>query len=123
MTDVERFVWQRLWYRQLGGHKFRRQHPLGPFIVDFICLERKLVLELDGGQHVERANYDEERTAWLAARGYRVFRLWNHEAVREWDEAAERILQLLNDDTPHPEPLRGSDLPLKGGGSGNNLPP
>ena len=90
MTDTERFVWDRLRYRQLGGHKFRRQHPLGPFTVDFVCLERKLVIELDGGQHAERAEEDARRTAWLTERGYRVFRLWNNEAIQDWDAAAER---------------------------------
>ena len=82
-TPAERFVWYRLRYRQLGGFKFRRQHTLGPFIVDFVCLERKLVLELDGGQHADptQADYDARRTAWLIERGYRVYRLWNIEAV------------------------------------------
>ncbi len=122
MTDTERFVWQRIRYRQIGGCKFRRQHPLGSFIVDFVCLERKLVLELDGGQHAERAKYDEDRTAWLAVRGYRVFRLWNNEAFDNWDGVAERLLALLTGATPHPEPLRGSDLPLTGGGDLNTSP-
>jgi very-short-patch-repair endonuclease len=124
MTDTERFVWQRIRYRQIGGFKFRRQHPLGPFIVDFVCLGRKLVLELDRGQHVARAGYDAERTAWLATRSYRVFRLWNCDAVKEWEAAAQRILELLQTSTPHPPPsIEGGDLPLKGGGSGNDLPP
>ncbi|MDY3561724.1 DUF559 domain-containing protein [Gemmata sp. JC673] len=95
MTDAERFVWYRIRYRQLGGFKFRRQHPLGPFIVDFVCLERKLVLELDGGQHAERVAEDARRTQWLNERGYRVFRLWNIDAFREWEGAAERIGLLL----------------------------
>jgi very-short-patch-repair endonuclease len=95
MTDTERFVWQRIRRRQLCGFKFRRQHPIGPFIVDFVCLERKLVLELDGGQHAARTEYDAQRTAWLAERGYRVFRVWNFEAHEEWDAMAERICELL----------------------------
>jgi len=100
MTDTERFVWQRIRRCQLAGFKFRRQHPMGPFIVDFICLERKLVLELDGGQHAERVEYDAERTAWLEERGYRVFRVWNFEAIDEWDATAERICELLNQEEP-----------------------
>lgn len=95
MTGAERFVWYRIRYRQLGGFKFRRQHPLGPFIVDFVCLERKLVLELDGGQHAVRVTEDAHRTAWLNEHGYRVFRLWNIDAFKEWEGAAERIGQLL----------------------------
>src|SRR5437870_1177253 len=107
LTDAEQFVWGRLRYRQLGGFKFRRQHPLGPFTVDFVCLERKLVIELDGGQHAERAEEDARRTAWLTERGYRVFRLWNNEAIQDWDAAAERIWELLQgggSTTPHPNP-------------------
>ena len=104
MTDTERFVWQRIRRCQLGGFKFRRQHPLGSFIVDFVCLERKLVLELDGGQHAERAEYDARRTAWLAERGYRVFRVWNFEAVEEWDVMAERICELLREEGGEADP-------------------
>ncbi len=125
MTDTERFVWRRIRYRQIGGFKFRRQHPLGPYIVDFVCLERKLVLELDGGQHAARIEYDAQRTAWLEERGYRVFRLWNFEALQDWDVAAQRIAELLQEpSTPHP-PQRYAcgDLPLKEGGQFPNLPP
>jgi very-short-patch-repair endonuclease len=107
MTDTERFVWERVRYRQIGRCKFRRQHPLGPFVVDFACLERKLVLELDGGQHAERAEEDARRTAWLEERGYRVFRLWNFEAFQDWEATEQRIWELLQeggDPTPHPNP-------------------
>src|SRR3954466_6138227 len=97
MTAAERFVWFRIRYRQIGGFKFRRQHPLGPFVVDFVCLERKLVLELDGGQHNERSEYDERRSDWLRERGYRVFRVWNHEALQDWDAVAEKIGELLKE--------------------------
>ena len=116
MTDTERFVWQRIRYRQIGGFKFRRQHPLGSFIVDFVCLERKLVLELDGGQHAARAEEDARRTAWLQERGYRVFRVWNVEALQDWEVAEQKIWELLQEPTPHPEQRSCSDLPLKGGG-------
>src|SRR6266487_2798705 len=102
MTPAERFVWDRLRFRQIGGFKFRRQHPLGPFIVDFVCLERKLVLELDGGQHATPTEEDTRRTAWLNERGYRVYRLWNHEAFTDWDNAAERIWQLLTETEVEP---------------------
>lgn len=78
MTDVE----QRMWY-QLRGHrflglKFRRQKPTGPYILDFVCIERRLVIELDEGQHAATQTYDEARDAWLMAQDYRV-RFWNHE--------------------------------------------
>jgi very-short-patch-repair endonuclease len=97
MTETEKFVWARVRREKLGGYKFRRQHPLGPYIVDFVCLERKLILELDGGQHAEpeQAAYDARRSAWLAERGYRVFRLWNFEVAREWENVADHIWTLL----------------------------
>jgi len=75
-TDAERALWARWKSRQLGGAKFRRQQPLGPYIVDFISLERRIIVELDGGQHGEdrKEERDEERTAWLNKRGYGVLR-------------------------------------------------
>jgi len=81
MTDAERSLWQHLRRRQIEGLKFRRQHPIGRYIADFVCVEVRLVIEVDGGQHGERQGYDKERTAWLAQRGYRVLRFWNHEVL------------------------------------------
>ncbi|MEJ5308611.1 MAG: endonuclease domain-containing protein [Anaerolineae bacterium] len=80
-TSAERKLWSALRGKQLLGLKFRRQHPLPPYIVDFYCHEKRLVVELDGGQHneVARTAYDLERTAWLQAQGLRVIRFWNHE--------------------------------------------
>ena len=60
LTNAEQFLWQRLRLRQLDGHKFRRQRPLGPYIVDFVCLEKKLIVEVDGGQHSDHKVYDDE---------------------------------------------------------------
>lgn len=91
MTDAERFIWSKLRNRRFGRFKFRRQVPLGPYIVDFVCLERRLIVELDGGQHARQVAYDEERTRWLAAQGFRVVRVWNHE-VWESEEAVEEFL-------------------------------
>ena len=65
------------------GHKFRRQQPLGPFIVDFVCLERKLVIEVDGGQHADQQQDDARRTGWLEDQGFVVLRFWNHEVLAE----------------------------------------
>ena len=95
MTETERFVWARIRYRQLGGFKFRRQAPIGRYIADFVCFERKLILELDGGQHADQVEYDETRTTWLESGGFRVFRVWNHEAFEDWDNVAERIWAML----------------------------
>jgi very-short-patch-repair endonuclease len=82
--------------RQLGGAKFRRQHYISPFIVDFCCPERWLVIELDGGQHAERAEADQRRTGFLETRGYRVLRLWNHEVLTNIEGVWERIAAALN---------------------------
>jgi very-short-patch-repair endonuclease len=78
-TDTEKRLWYRLRRQQLNGFRFRRQHPIGPFIVDFVCLSEKLIVELDGGQHAEQITADSERTAWLEGRGYRVLRFWNND--------------------------------------------
>ena len=85
--------------RRLGA-KFRRQHPCGPFVLDFVCLERGLVVEVDGEQHAESA-YDAKRDAWLAAQGLRVLRLYNLEVVGNLAGARQAILEALGA-TPHP---------------------
>ena len=70
-TDAERALWMRLRNRQLVGYKFRRQVPIGEYIIDFVCLERKVVIEVDGGHHQEQAPYDTDRTTWLESLGFR----------------------------------------------------
>jgi very-short-patch-repair endonuclease len=95
MTETEQFVWQRIRYCQLRGFRFRRQAPIGPYIADFVCFEAKLILELDGGQHAVRADADAIRTQWLESQGFRVFRVWNHEAFQEWDAIAETVATIL----------------------------
>ena len=79
MSDGERKLWQALRARQVDGVRFRRQHPIGPYIVDFVCLERRLVVEVDGGHHTEddQMAYDARRDRWLEAEGYRVMRIPN----------------------------------------------
>ena len=81
MTDAERALWTRLRNRQLTSLKFRRQVPIGPYIVDFVCFEEKLVIEIDGGQHAENTEADLIRTQWLENEGYRVIRFWNNEVL------------------------------------------
>ena len=90
-TDAEQMLWARLRNRQLDGWKFRRQVPLGKFVVDFVCYDEKLVVELDGGQHGENPDDDATRTAWLEARGFRVLRFWNHEVL----ENLEGVLTII----------------------------
>jgi very-short-patch-repair endonuclease len=97
MTDAERAVWMKVRGKQLLGHGFRRQHPIGDFIVDFVCIERGIIVELDGGQHSEQTEYDAHRTAWLEGQGYRVLRFWNHEALTELDGVLDVIARALGE--------------------------
>jgi very-short-patch-repair endonuclease len=114
MTDTERFVWARIRYRQLGGFRFRRQAPIGPYVADFVCFEAKLVLELDGGQHAARVEADAERTRWLESQGFRVFRVWNFEVSDDWDAVAEAIGRLLAE-SEDPPPAASRRPPPQGG--------
>ena len=103
LTDVENKLWSQLRGRQLSGVKFRRQHPVGPFIVDFCCVERGLVVELDGSQHAERNAADERRTRLIERSGYRVLRFWDNEVLSNLYGVLERISEALEE--PHPRPL------------------
>ncbi|MBX3490439.1 endonuclease domain-containing protein [Parvibaculum sp.] len=96
MTDAERRLWSRLRNNALGFH-FRRQHRIGIYIVDFVCLERKLVVEVDGGQHNEPAGlaHDTRRTNWLNNEGYAVLRFWNNDVLLKTDEIVETIWHAL----------------------------
>ncbi|SMF02741.1 Very-short-patch-repair endonuclease [Xaviernesmea oryzae] len=87
--------WSDLRARRLNGHKFARQVPLGPYIVDFLCREHGLIVEVDGSQHADNA-YDRRRTDWLNAQGYAVLRFWNHEISHERRSVLETILAALN---------------------------
>ena len=94
-TEAKKVIWRHLRNKQLGGYRFRRQHPLGRFIVDFFCFEKNLVIELDGGHHSEQTGNDEIRTSWLEASGYRVLRFWNNQIMDETDAVLEVILNEL----------------------------
>jgi len=96
-TDAELKLWTHLRNRQLKGAKFRRQHPIPPYIADFICLDAHLIIELDGSQHGEEAmqRADQRRTARLQERGYRVLRFWNEEVVDSLEEVLARIAEHL----------------------------
>lgn len=102
-TDAERKLWMHLRNRQVGGVKFRRQHFITPFIADFCCPEKQLIIELDGGQHAERVEADRRRTGFLESQGYRVIRFWNHEVLENIEGVLEQVVTILND--PHPIPL------------------
>ena len=79
LTETERASWKHLRLRQFKGYKFRRQQPIGKYIVDFACLEKRLIIEVDGGQHSEQTAYDLERDTWLESQGFSVLRFWNNQ--------------------------------------------
>ena len=94
-TDVERKLWHRIRDKQIEGFRFRRQRPVGRFIVDFICLDARLIVELDGGQHAENVAHDKKRSAFLESLGYRVLRFWNNEVIENMDGVLERLREAL----------------------------
>ena len=94
-TEAERMLWRHLRLRQLGGYKFRRQQPLGNCIVDFVCLEKRFIIEVDGGQHSTQAAYDQQRSTWLEQQGFCVLRFWNHEVLQNIEAVKEVIWQAL----------------------------
>ena len=102
-TDVERSLWQRLRFWQVDGYKFRRQQPLGNYIVDFVCLQKRLIIELDGGQHAQDANYDAARDAWLREQGFIVLRFWNNDVLKNMDGVMTKIRNKLQS-TPYLNP-------------------
>lgn len=96
-TDAEIRMWSLLRNRQLVGYKFRRQHPIKKFIVDFACPEKLLAIEVDGGQHMERKKEDDERTQFLEIQGYCVLRFWNDQVLKETESVLEVILKALKE--------------------------
>ena len=96
-TSAERALWAHLSSRRLAGVKFRRQQPIGSYIVDFVSFERKLIIEIDGGRHDEIAarERDKERSAWLEGQGYRVLRFWNNEILGNAEGVFDSIRQAL----------------------------
>jgi very-short-patch-repair endonuclease len=121
MTDAERALWFKLRNRRLQGFKFRSQWTLGPYVADFCCLEARLVVEADGGQHEEKR--DADRSAWLTGQGFRVIRFWNNDVLTNLDGVLEVIVAALaegktetKEEDPHPNPLPHAGEGAKGGG-------
>jgi very-short-patch-repair endonuclease len=109
-TDAERTLWKHLRLRQVEGNKFRRQQIIGQYIVDFVCLERRLIIEADGGQHLEKSAYDCERDKWLTEKGFHVLRFWNNQVLQEMDAVREAIQQALTSNPPPvSSPARGEE--------------
>ncbi len=97
-TEAERLLWKYLRRRQLNGHRFRRQHPIGPYVVDFYSFEQHVAVELDGGQHNQRTDYDAERTVFLESKGVRVLRFWNNEVLGDIGTVQHVIADALGSD-------------------------
>jgi very-short-patch-repair endonuclease len=116
LTEAERKLWSALRNRQLNGVKFRRQQPIGPFIADFVCQERRLIIEADGGQHAKSLR-DDRRTAFLESKGYEVLRFWNNDILTNLKGVAEVIAAELSN--PHPaQAASESPSPSRGEGLG-----
>jgi very-short-patch-repair endonuclease len=94
LTPAERKLWAYLRNDQLGVN-FRRQHAIGPYIADFCCIEKKLIIELDGSQHLEQQEYDQSRTAYLELQGFCVLRFWNKDVLNDLDGVMRVILENL----------------------------
>ncbi|MDH4276200.1 MAG: endonuclease domain-containing protein [Gammaproteobacteria bacterium] len=90
MTDAERLLWRHLRAKRLDGAKFRRQQPIGPYIVDFIHFESRLIVEIDGGQH-NASIYDEVRDEWLTMQGFKIVRFWNHDVLGNIESVLQKI--------------------------------
>jgi very-short-patch-repair endonuclease len=116
MTACEQALWIVLRAKRLRGWKFRRQEPIARYIADFVCMRARLIVELDGGQHLDRVEHDQVRDAWLTSQGFRVLRFWNC----DWRENGEGVLRVIDEALgeccPSPQPL-----PHEGGGEDSPL--
>jgi very-short-patch-repair endonuclease len=107
-TIAETKLWWRLRARELNGFKFVRQEPIGPYVADFVCRERRLIIEVDGGQHAD-SKRDVVRDKWLREHRYRVLRFWNNDVIGNLEGVLEKILEAVSAETPpHPSPLPAS---------------
>lgn len=110
LTDSEQKLWQQLRKRQLNGYRFRRQYPIGKYIVDFVSPGAKLIIELDGSQHLEQQQYDDQRTLFLKMEGYRVLRFWNNQVMECMEDVLEVILNVLP--PSQSSPLKGEEVEM-----------
>ncbi len=108
-TDTEKFLWRHLRASSASNFKFRRQQPIGNFVVDFVCFEAKLIIELDGGQHLTQQDADAERDAWLLGQGFRILRFWNNEVFNNLEGVLQTICTELAP-SPQPSPIEGEGV-------------
>ena len=97
MSEAETRLWHHLRAGRLNGYKVRRQQPMGNYIVDFVCVTPKLIIEADGGQHAEQAEYDQARSLYLNGLGFTVLRFWNDDILRQTEEVLAEILRVLQE--------------------------
>jgi very-short-patch-repair endonuclease len=116
-TEAETRPWSIVRSGQIAGHRFRRQHIIFPYIVDFVCLPARLIVEADGSQHGDNRQ-DARRDAWLTRQGYRVLRFWNNDVLARSEAVAEAIYTAFNDPHPPKPAAWASPSPLKGEGLG-----
>ena len=109
LTDTERFLWLQLRAGQVEGYKFRRQTPIGKYVVDFVCHEQRVIVEVDGGQHSENAEEDRIRDKWLGEQGYIILRFWDNEVLTNM----EGVLEVIRDNCKSHPPL--NPLPSREG--------
>jgi very-short-patch-repair endonuclease len=111
LTPAEKLLWERLRYKQLEGHKFRRQQALGRFVADFVCLDKRVIIELDGGYHSYQKERDAERDNYLIESGYKVIRFHNSEVEQDIDGVIKKIEQKLKTPpSPNPSPAGGEGV-------------
>ncbi len=104
-TSYEEKLWRYLRGKRFSGFKFKRQEPIARYIVDFVCYKAKLIVELDGSQHFENKNHDENRDYWLKEQGFSVLRFWNHELTKQTKNVLDTIWNALQEKHPLPSPL------------------
>lgn len=110
-TDAENLLWKHVRAKRLEGLKFRRQEPIGEYIVDFVCHEKKVIIELDGGQHSIDRKKDKERDRWLSGEGFKVLRFWNNDILRQIREILEIIIkECVESPSPPSPPIKGGDI-------------
>jgi very-short-patch-repair endonuclease len=102
MTEAEKKLWQAIRSNQIENCRFRRQHPIDPYIADFACIDKRVVIELDGGQHQDQETYDERRTEHMQAQGWKVVRFWNNDVLNNLDGVLTRIVEILTAEPPSP---------------------
>jgi very-short-patch-repair endonuclease len=123
-TDVEQTLWKSLRRTQLRGIAFRRQHPVGPYVLDFYCSSARLAIEVDGGQHAAGVTKERDlrRDRWLSSKGIKMLRFWNNEVSANLDGVLQAICTALDSNETPSRRKKSADLPLSGGGDRGERP-